>query len=184
MRDGDTPGVTLISSAVDLITERVIGMPTDDPLLFPPRHRHPLSLTSLILPIDSHPLQPKLLHIYRWWIIICLRVKNSQPRNTIGLRQYLFDISYKNLRDQYDNLVNVRFVLNEVDHKSPRKIADARARFFFTSRFPNIVNWSVRLVYRACFVENMRKWNKKKTVRKTNNDRAVRCQFPRVRDTS
>lgn len=65
MRDGDTPGVTLISSGVDLITGRVIGMPTDDPL--PSRQRHPLSLTSPALqhPIASRPLQPKLLHIHR-----------------------------------------------------------------------------------------------------------------------
>jgi len=35
MGNEDTPRVTLISSAVDLITGRVIGMPTDDPLPFP-----------------------------------------------------------------------------------------------------------------------------------------------------
>lgn len=60
-----------------------------------------------------------------------------------------------------------------------RKIINARVLFF---RFSSIVNWFIRLVY-ACVLRKRYGANEKKD-RKTNNDRAVRCQFPRVRDTS
>ena len=45
--------------------------------------------------------------------------------------------------------------------------------FFFASRFSTIVNWFVRLVYRTCFVENIRKWKKKQPEKQTTTEQFV-----------
>lgn len=90
MGDGD-PGVTLISSAVDLITGRVIGMPTDDPLFsFPLDTDTPCRLLHSL----SSTLSPRTLSDPNCCIFIDDRLLYVYVSKTRSQKQSVLDNIY------------------------------------------------------------------------------------------
>lgn len=151
-------------------------MPTDDPVpsrLSPPspppsRAPHVAYFTQLLSSTlsESHPLRSKLCCIFiddR----LCLRVRRRAQEQSLLYNIYsihgqiydryvrrikIYDFTIIYLFIKRDKIWrNIRFILISPETKNYRPLE------FVSFAFPRIVNWFIRLVYRACFAEEIRR---------------------------